>query len=378
MSAPPRASISRDGAVLTVAVSGRWRSRDGMPPLGELHAALADASSVRFEDAGLERWDSSLLVVVRRVEATCTSRGIPLDATGLPAAARRLLDLARAAAPPPGARRMGERELVDALARLRRATPRSERIGAAVLGGLEFLGRAAAALGRMLVGRTRRLDLDLAPAIQDAGIGVLPVLALIALLGGGVLSLLAAQQLDRLGAALLAPHLVAIVVVRELGALATGLTLAGRWASANAADLAAMVAADEVEALRSMGVDPYDLLVAPRLLSLLIMGPTLVLYATFLGLLGSAAVGVALLDLPALDYLERTRAALGYDHALTGLVKGALFGLVVGLAGCYHGLRSGRGSTAIGSAVKAGVVTAILWVVVTDAALSAFFKWIRY
>lgn len=378
MSATPRVSVRRDGTVLVVAVSGRWSSREGMPSLADVHEALPGTSGARVEDAGLERWDSSLLVALRRVEAACTARGLALDAAGLPLPAQRLLDLARTAAPPPSARRMGERELVDALARLRRGTPRTERVGVAVLGALEFLGSAVSALGRTLLGRTRRLDLDLAPAIQDAGVGVLPVLALIALLGGGVLSLLAAQQLDRLGAALLAPHLVAIVVVRELGALTTGLTLAGRWASANAADLATMVAADEVEALRAMGVDPFDLLVAPRLLSLLVMGPTLVLYATALGLLGSVAVGVALLDLPAPEYLERTRAALGYDHALTGLVKGAVFGLVVGLAACYHGLRSGRGSTAIGSAVKAAVVTAILWVVVTDAALSAFFRWIRY
>ena len=115
-----------------------------------------------------------------------------------------------------------------------------------------------------------------------------------------------------------------------------------------------------------------------RLLALLLMGPALVLYATFFGLLGSVAIGVALMELPAPEYLARTRAALSYDHALTGLVKGVVFVLVVGLATCYHGLRSGRGPRAIGSAVKRAVVTAIIWVVVADAALSAFFQWARY
>ena len=379
MASPARASVVQDGPVVTVALSGRWSSRDGMPPLGAVtHALLSAREGVRVEDAGLESWDSSLLVAIRRFESACVAHGIPVDLSALPPAAQAQLEMARAASPPPGARKRGARELVDALARLRRASPLADRIGVAVLDGLEFLGRSSSGLARALTGRTLRLDLDLGPAIQEAGVGVLPVLALISVLGGGVLSLLGAQQLDRLGAALLAPNLVAIVIVRELGALATGLALAGRWASANAADLATMVAGDEVEALRSMGVDPFDLLVAPRLFALLLMGPVLVLYATALGLFGSVVVGVAVLDLPAPEYLERTRAALGFDHALTGLIKGATFGFIVGLAGCYHGLRSGRGSTAVGTAVKAAVVTAILWVVIADAALSAFFKWIRY
>jgi phospholipid/cholesterol/gamma-HCH transport system permease protein len=317
-------------------------------------------------------------VAVRRLEAACAERGLEIDSSALPAGARQLLEVARGTSPAPGARKRGERELVDALSRLRKGSPVADRIGVAVLESLGFIGSSAAALGRMLTGRTRRLDLDLTPAIQEAGVHVLPVLALIALLGGGVLSLLATQQLDKLGAILVAPNLVAIVIVRELSALVTGFALAGRWASTNAADLATMAAADEVDALRALGVDPFDLLVAPRLLALLVMGPALVLYATFFGLLGSVAVGVALMELPAPEYLARTRAALGYDHALTGLVKGAVFGIVVGLAACYHGLRSGRGPRAIGSAVKRAVVTAIIWVVVTDAALTAFFKWARY
>ena len=94
--------------------------------------------------------------------------------------------------------------------------------------------------------------------------------------------------------------------------------------------------------------------------------------------LGSVFVGVAVMDVPAPDYLERTRVALGYDHALSGLVKGTAFGFAVGLAGCYHGLRSGRGPSAVGRAVKNAVVTAILWVVVVDATLTAFFKWAKY
>jgi phospholipid/cholesterol/gamma-HCH transport system permease protein len=381
MASPARVTVAREGPLLVIGFAGAWSLHATFPPTVEATRAL-DASPrpdrLRLEDQGIESWDSSLLVVARRLETAAADRGIDVLAPALPAGACQLLEVARGTTPVPGARKRGERELVDALARLRRGSPIADRIGAAVLDSLEFIGRSAAALGRVLTGRTRRLDLDLTPAIQEAGVHVLPVLALISLLGGGVLSLLATQQLDKLGAILVAPNLVAIVIVRELSSLVAGFALAGRWASANAADLATMGAADEVDALRAVGVDPYDLLVAPRLLALLVMGPALVLYATFFGLLGSVAIGVALMELPAPEYLARTQAALSYDHALTGLVKGAVFGLVVGLATCYHGLRSGRGPRAIGSAVKRAVVTAIIWVVVADAALSAFFQWARY
>ncbi len=381
MAPPARVTVLRDGPVLQVGFAGAWNLRAGLPQMSNAMRAL-DATPrpdrLRLDDEGIDSWDSSLLVTVRRLEAACTERGIEMDGSALPAGACQLLDIARGTSPAPGARKRGERELVDALSRLRRGSPMTERIGVAILESLGFIGSSAVALGRMLTGRTRRLDLDLTPAIQEAGAHILPVLAVIALLGGGVLSLLATQQLDRLGAILVAPNLVAIVIVRELSALVAGFALAGRWASANAADLATMVAADEVDALRAVGVDPFDLLVAPRLLALMVMGPALVLYATFFGLLGSVAIGVTLMELPAPEYLSRTREALSYDHALTGLVKGVVFGLVVGLAACYHGLRSGRGPRASGSAVKRAVVTAILWVVVADAALSAFFQWARY
>jgi phospholipid/cholesterol/gamma-HCH transport system permease protein len=371
----------REGGDLVVGFYGQWSVRNRMPSLAEVLAEMDQEprpAQVRLQDRGLEGWDTSLLVAIRRLESTCADRGCALDASGLPEGARRLLEVANQVSPPAGARKRGERELVDDLARLRRASPVTERVGVAVLEALEFVGRSASAVGRTLVGRTRRLDLDMTPAVQEAGANILPVLAVIALLAGGVLSLLATQQLDKLGGALLAPNLVAIVIVRELSALTTGLALAGRWSSANAANLAAMVAGDEVEAIRAIGVDPFDLLVAPRVLALVVMGPLLVLYATFFSLLGSVIVGVAVMDLPAPDYIERTRAALGYDHALTGLIKGTAFGFAVGLAGCYHGLRSGRGPTAVGRAVKSAVVAGILWVVVVDATLTAFFKWAKY
>src|SRR6187431_212741 len=148
-----RVAVARDGPVLVVGFAGRWGLSHGLPPMAEAMRALDTAprpDRLRLEDQGLESWDSSLLVVVRRLEAACTERGLEVDTSALPDGARQLLDVARGTSPAPGARKRGERELVDALARLRRGSPIADRIGAAVLDSLEFIGRSAAALGRVL------------------------------------------------------------------------------------------------------------------------------------------------------------------------------------------------------------------------------------
>lgn len=391
LSAPPAPSlsVSREGDLLAVGLRGTWSLRAGLPAVAELDRAL-DASPpprrVRVEGSALQRWDSSLVVVLGRIQKACEDRALELDLAGAPSGARRLLEMARGTVAPlvgPGG---GSRPtLVESLrVWVREAPPLTEVIGLWAIGWgrslgdkIGFLGSTTLALGQTLVGRTRRLGLGVTVALQEAGVGTLPLLALIAFASGGVLSLLASQQLDKLGGALLAPNLVAIVILRELGALTTGIALAGRLGSVNAAELATMVVGEETDALRVIGVDPFDLLVAPRVLALVLMGPLLVLYANALGLLGSLVVGVGLMDVPAAIYIERTAAALTLKHAIAGLVKGAAFGFVVGMAGCYYGLRSGKSPGAVGKAVQTAVVTAVLGVVLADTVLTLFFKRVR-
>ena len=221
------------------------------------------------------------------------------------------------------------------------------------------------------------MGLGFTEALQRAGVETLPILALVAFASGAVLSLLATEQLGKLGAALLAPNLVAIVILRELGALTTGIALAGRLGSGLAAEIATMVAGREVDALRTVGVSPFDFLVAPRVLALMLMGPLLVVYANALGLLGSLFVGVGMSDVPVGIQIESVYSALTLKHAIAGLAKGATFGGVVGMVGCYSGLRSGKTPGSVGKAVEAAVVRAVLGVVLADVALTLLFKWVR-
>ena len=273
--AESRLSVFREGPDVVVRLGGAWSLQAGLPSTAELGRAL-DASPaprcVRVEENALEQWDSGLVVVLGRIEKACADRGIELDLAGAPLGARRLLEVARGTVAPLVGPSEAERpRRVESLAGwVREAPPLTQAVGLWALAWgrslcdkLDFLGSTAPALGRMILGRTRRLGLGFTIALQEAGVGTLPILALIAFASGGILSLLATQQLDKFGASLLAPNLVAIVILRELGALTTGIALAGRLGSANAAELATMVAGEEVDALRTVGVDPFDFLVAP-------------------------------------------------------------------------------------------------------------------
>jgi phospholipid/cholesterol/gamma-HCH transport system permease protein len=380
-----RLTVSRDGDAVVVRLGGDWNLRGGLPSTIAFAKAIdADPrpSRVRVENVSLGRWDSSLVTVLAQIEQTGAKHGLDLDLTEAPAGAQRLLEIAREGVRPlawsgrsaiEGARTLGDK-----------VPPLTEAVGRFVIEGarttgdkIDFLGSTAVALWRILVGRTWRLGLGMTTALQEAGVGTLPVLAILAFSGGAVLSLLANQQLGKLGAPILAPQLVAIVILRELGALATGVALAFRVGSGIAAELATMAAGKEVDALRAMGISPFDFLVAPRVLALVLMGPLLVVYANTLGLLGGLFVGVSTNEMPVEIHLESSKAALTLKHAIAGLVKGAAFGLVVGMAGCYYGLRSGKTPGSVGQAVQTAVVRAVLGVVLADAVLTLVFKWVR-
>ena len=402
--ADQRLTVARDGDTVVVRLGGDWNLREGLPSTVAVAKAIDTdprPSRVRVENDSLGQWDSSLVTVLAQIEATGAQNGLDLDLTQAPGGAQRLLEIAReggrrskgalsvlpAASPeirPPLAWTTG-RLVIDGTRSLSdRVPPLTEAVGRFVIEGartlgdkVDFLGSTAIALWRILVGRTWRLGLGMTAALQEAGVGTLPVLAILAFSGGAVLSLLANQQLGKLGAPILAPQLVAIVILRELGALATGVALAFRVGSGIAAELATMAAGKEVDALRAMGISAFDLLVAPRVLALVLMGPLLVVYANALGLLGGLFVGVSTNDMPVEIHIESSKAALTLKHAIAGLVKGAAFGLVVGMTGCYYGLRSGKTPGSVGQAVQTAVVSAVLGVVLADAVLTLVFKWVR-
>jgi phospholipid/cholesterol/gamma-HCH transport system permease protein len=375
--APPTVSVSCDGDAAVVRLSGTWSLRDGLRPVGEVTRALEASPPprrLRLDAAAVERWDTSLVAFLARVHDACSEREVGLDTSGLPEEARRLLALARkdgvlGGGAQPGGR--GPEPLTDIIGRwtIRWVRSLGEKI--------DFLGATVTSCVRLLLGQRRRLRTRFLHLLQQAGVETLPVVALLAFAIGAVLALITTGQLQRVGATPLVARIVSIAVLREMGALMVGIAIAGRLGSAIAAEIASMVADREVDVLGVVGVDPFDYLVAPRVLALAIAGPLLVVYANALGLLGGLFVGVTVAGLPAQEYIERTRAVLTYRHVLAGLIKGLAFGVVTGLGAGYCGLKSGRTAGAVGLAVRKAVVAAVVGVVLADAAITLIFKWVR-
>lgn len=356
--------VRSEADALVVSLSGSLTLAAGLPSLEPLERALEAAppgTRVAFEVSGLEAWDSALVSLAFAAASAAAARGIPLDAGGLPEAARRLLELALAVP----ARVLPQPETDDALtARVGTVALRAWRTAS---DALEFLGETVRAAGALARGRARFRRVDLGAALESAGIGALGIVALINFLIGAVLAFVGAVQLQQFGASIYVANLVAIGITRELGALLTGIVMAGRTGASFAAVLGTMTVNEEVDALRTMGLKPVEFLVLPRVLATSLMLPALVAYADLVGILGGTFVGVVMLDLGAVEYLRATQSSLALRHVLIGLAKSVAFGAVVALTGCYYGVRCGRSAAAVGEAATRAVVMGIVLVVVVDA-----------
>ncbi len=354
----------KDDSVL-VELSGDWRLRDGLPPSDVFEEPIELRSDVRrisFDATKLADWDSGLLTLIVRIINHAKRQNIETDTSGLPEGVQRLLKLSFAVPEKADAARTSDR------------TPLLELVGASTLelyhslgATLGFIGESVLVFGRFFRGKARFRRCDLALTIQECGADALPIVSLISLLVGLILAFVGAVQLSQFGAQIFVADLVGLAMTREMAAIMTGIIVAGRTGAAFAAQLGTMTVNEEIDALGTFSISPMEFLVLPRMLALAIMMPLLCIYADLLGILGGAVVGVGLLDLSITQYVSRTQIAVGLGDIAVGLVKGALFGILVALAGCMRGMQCGRSSAAVGLAATSAVVTGIVFIIVTDA-----------
>jgi phospholipid/cholesterol/gamma-HCH transport system permease protein len=355
-----------DGDTLAIVLAGRWRLDDEPPSA----AALADklASPVRrmsFDVSQLEDWDSALLSFLAGILDQGRQRGIAVDLSALPEGVRHLLEMASAA---PELRLAGRGSVSPGLL---------ARVGSATLEYLRsmpemlrFLGEIVLSLGRLVRGRARFRRGDLWLEIEEIGPRALPIVSIISFLVGLILAYLGADQLRLVGAQIFIADLVAIGMVREVGALMTGIIIAGRTGAAFAARLGTMQVNEEIDALKTLGISPIDHLVLPRLLALMLMVPLLTLYSGFVGMFAGLVVSAVIFGISPFEYYTETLLALELKHFLVGVTKGSAYGAVVAFAGCLRGMQSGRSAEAVGRAATSAVVTGILLITVVASVLT--------
>lgn len=230
-----------------------------------------------------------------------------------------------------------------------------------------LIGNAFAATPRLAVGKAQARWVDFVALIRETGVASLPVVTVVNLLIGAVLGFVGAVQLATFGAGLYLADLVGIAVAREMAAIMTAFIMAGRIGATFAAHLATMEANEEIDALRMIGVSPFEFLVLPRLTALTLMMPLLFLYSAALGIGGGMIVADLVLDTSPASFLGRLQDAVPMRHFVIGFVKAVSFGVLIALASCYLGMRAGRNAAEVGRAATRSVVVSIIGIIVIDA-----------
>jgi phospholipid/cholesterol/gamma-HCH transport system permease protein len=368
LSSAARANVNRDGSKVVVAVEGDWSIRQA--PTQQVDEALRNleqqqaAGTLEFEASRMGSWDTSFLVFVSKVDAWCRQRGVRLVRESLPAGMASLLSLANEVAEKKTGR-VGEAR-----------TPLLARLGNWALGvgkgfysSLSFIGEILLSFGRILRGRASFNWRLFWLTMQECSAQALPIVSLISFLTGLILAFVGAIQLRQFGAGIYVANLVAVAMAQEMGAIMTGIIMAGRTGAAFAAQIGSMKVSEEIDALTTLAISPIDFLVNPRVLALCLMMPLLTLYSDVVGMLGGGLVGVGFLNLSVSQYWNQTLGAMGLTDIIIGVVKSAIFGVLVAMAGCQRGIQCGNDAAAVGNAATSAVVLSITWIVASDAVL---------
>jgi phospholipid/cholesterol/gamma-HCH transport system permease protein len=356
---------------LAVTLTGDWRlgaALPGIEPVLERLRQTPAPAAVAFDTAELGDWDTGLVARLVSIRRSAEASNVPVDESGLPDGARQLIALAFAVAEREGARReardigffegIGEKTL--------RVIGRSREL-------LAFVGELMLSFGRLARGKATYLRSDLVQYMQEAGAEALPIVSLISFLIGMIFAFVGVMQLQNFGAGIYTADLVAVAMVREMAPIMTAIIMAGRTGAAYAAQIGTMKVNEEVDALTTLGMDPVDFLVTPRVIALIVMLPMLTLYGSLMGILGGTFVGLAMLDVSLVQYASQTVNSVDLDSLLGGLFKSVVYGSLVAIAGCQQGLACGNSAMAVGQSTTRAVVMGIVLIVVSASILTVIY-----
>ena len=227
--------------------------------------------------------------------------------------------------------------------------------------------------GRFFRGSATYLRPDLLQYIQEAGAQAFPIVSLISFLIGMIFAFVGVMQLNMFGAGIYTANLVAVAMIREMAPIMTAIIMAGRTGAAYAAQLGTMKVNEEINALKTLGMQPIDFLVTPRVIALVVMMPLLTMYSSLMGILGGLAVGMAMLDINLVQYVAQTVDAVGLNSLFGGLFKSLVYGSLIALAGSQQGMACGNSALAVGQATTKAVVMGIVLIVVSASVLTIIY-----
>ncbi len=240
-----------------------------------------------------------------------------------------------------------------------------------------FLGHTVIVMARLAARPWRLRWTAWVSHMEQSGLNAMPIVGLISFLIGVVLAYQGADQLARFGAQIFTVNLVGVGVLREMGILLTAIMVAGRSGSAFTAQIGTMTVNEEVDAMRAIGLDPMEVLVVPRVLALIVVMPLLTFYADIMGLLGGAVMATIVLDISFVRFARQLSEAITMWSFWIGILKAPIFGFIIGLVGCYEGLKVSRSAESVGRQTTRAVVEGVFLVIVLDAMFSIMFSFLK-
>ena len=327
---------------------------------------------VQFDLSGVTAMDTAGAWLVFRTARDLKTAGIETELRGLSDTYRPLFDVVSTASD-----RAGDRVSIFR----NHWTVLLERVGRATLEAwqqakvlLNFFGLTIVAFLSLIRFPGRLRLVTFVNQIEQIGLNAVPIICLLSFLVGIVIAFVGADQLRRFGAEVFTINLLGVMTLREIGALLTAILVAGRSGSAFTAEIGTMQVNEEVDALRTIGLDPVEILVLPRIAGMLVAMPILVFLAEIAALLGGALMTTVVLDFTFTQFMHQLQSVVTLDHFFVGMIKVPAFAYIIALVGCHEGLQVTGSAESVGRMTTRSVVTSIFLIIVTNAAFSTVFS----
>ena len=367
---------SADGDQLVVRLGGAWTVREAANLDSQMRdLPLNGARHVLFDLSDVSALDTAGAWLVNRTSQDFRQHSVGTELRGVAENFAPLMRVVETAEKEAAERvaRPGNYWL-EMLVRVGRATVECGTEGKALL---NFYGLTIVAFLDAIRHPRKFRIVSLVNQIEQAGLNAIPIVCLLSFLIGIVIAFVGADQLRRFGAEIFTVNLLGVIMLREIGVLLAAILVAGRSGSAFTAQIGTMQVNEEVDALRTIGLNPIEVLVLPRINGLLISLPILAFLSNVAGLVGGALMASMVLDVTFGQFLRQLETVLTLSHFFVGMVKAPVFAYIIAIVGCYEGLRVSGSAESVGRMTTKSVVTSIFLVIIANAIFSVIFSTLR-
>ncbi len=323
---------------------------------------LANKNNIKtivLDGKDIKKWDSCLVVIIFKLIKISKERQININFDELPKNLKSLIMLAFSVDRKPNNAIEKEKNFFEDIGNNFLNSLNSCKKG------LLFLKVSLISIKNFIFSKTVMRKDDFFLSLEDCSYKAVPIVSLISFMVGLILAFVGSIQLKAFGAEIYVASLVSIAMVRIMGAVMTGIIMAGRTGANYAATIGTMQVNEEIDALKTMGIPVVDFLLLPRILSLNITMPFLTLLSNIIGIIGGASVGIFMLNIPPQKYYQMSVNVLDLNNFLIGIFHGLVFGIIIALCGCYYGINCGKDADGVGKATTKSVVSSIVWIIIS-------------